>query len=786
MIFPLPRVIRYLLTFLLSCSICQVTGQERYETQADLPAHIKPTLSPPLSPQEALNSFELVEGFKIELVASEPMIEDPIIIDWDTEGRLWVAEMRGFMTDINATGQFEKIGRISVLEDTDADGKMDKVTRFLDDLVLPRALRCFQDGILVAEHEKLWYVTDTNNDLVPDEKILVDSEYATHGSVEHRPNGLLIGLDNWIYNSRSNKRYSLVDGEWIIDATENRGQWGITQDDYGRLYYNFHWSQLHSDIAPPNTLTRNPNFTPTLSVNATVSNDQLVYPIRMNTAINRGYRSGVLDDEGKLKRFASACSPWIYRGGSFPASFSGNAFVCAPAANTIKRNLITDAGLTVSGTNAYPDRDFVASTDERFRPVSLSGGPDDGALYVVDMYRGIIQQADFMTAFLRKESERRNLEQPINQGRIYRIRSSNGISHRVPDFDYLSPAQWVEQLGHPNGWARDRAQQWLVWKKPVEAIKHLQALTAGSNPRSIIHALWTLDGMGADSFLIAIDLIPHANSKIATAAMAIAARQATTTTRIQELVTTLAAQFSKSQEHAFHSALALGQLGNASETQLLLNIATSFAESPNIREAILSSLAKQELKFLQILLKNPDWANPAHGKQLLLQSLASCALRSEGEKIVRKLLELASGNHWYNLAIREGALISLLERNDPMKLDFNPGIKDARFRSLLQWPGHNPLPESTADFRPLDKDERVLYVQGQAIYAGLCASCHGPDGKGMTMLAPPLIKSEWVTGDPDRLARILLHGLEGPIEVNARKYGPPDILPAMPPVGMMS
>ncbi|MCB1124055.1 MAG: dehydrogenase, partial [Verrucomicrobiae bacterium] len=393
-----------------------VSAQEKYETHTDLPSNIQPTPSPARTPQEALESFQLADGFSIELVASEPLIEDPVLIDWDMQGRLWVCEMRGFMTDIDATDQFAKVGRISVLEDTNGDGKMDKATRFLEDLVLPRAMRVFQEGLLVAEHDKLWFVPDADGNLVPEDKILIDAEYATSGSVEHRPNGLLLGLDNWIYNSRSNKRYKRKDGEWITDATENRGQWGITMDDYGRLFYNFHWSQLHCDIAPPDALTRNPNFKPKLSVNATVSNDQLVFPIRMNTAVNRGYRPGVLDNEGKLLKFASACSPWIYRGGAFPSTFNGNAFVCAPGANTIKRNLIFDKGITVSGINAYPDRDFLASTDERFRPVSLSGGPD-GALYVVDMYRGIIQQADFMTPFLRRESERRKLEQPIHLGR---------------------------------------------------------------------------------------------------------------------------------------------------------------------------------------------------------------------------------------------------------------------------------------------------------------------------------------------------------------------------------
>lgn len=760
-------------------------GQEAYESETDLPSGIKPSLSPPRSPQDALQSFELVDGFNIELVASEPMIEDPVLIDWDILGRMWVCEMRGFMMDIDATDQFAKNGRISILEDTDGDGQMDKATRFLDDLVLPRAMRVFQEGLLVAEHDKLWFVADADGDLIPDGKELIDAEYATHGSVEHRPNGLLIGLDNWIYNSRSNKRYKRVDGAWVTEATENRGQWGITQDDYGRLFYNFHWSQLHADSAPPNTLTRNPNFKPTLSANATVSTDQFVYPIRMNTAINRGYRPGVLDAEGKLIRFASACSPWIYRGDAFPDHFKGDAFVCAPAANTIKRNLIVDKGLTVSGVNAYPDRDFLASTDERFRPVSLSGGPD-GALYVVDMYRGIIQQADFMTPFLRRESERRKLEQPINLGRIYRIQSNSYDGNSLPDFNQLTPEQWVELLKHSNGWVRDKAQQWLVWERPETAIAALKALANGSDSLATIHALWALDGMDIDTLELSLNLITHSHDKIAIHARAIAARQAKSGADCKQLSAALSEIKTENIERTFHRVLALDEFDHQATHQPRLQIATQHHENPHIREALLSGLEKQELHFLDQLLHLEEWSQESSGKKLLIQELAAAALRRENSIEVGHLFQLALGSSWQAGAIREGLLIALLERDKPLQFPKDPGIKDPRFIAYLQWPGHQPSTRKEESVTALSSKEKALFAKGQTIYGSLCASCHGANGEGMTMLAPPLVNSEWVTGHPDRLARILLHGLEGSIDVNGKTYQSPKILPAMPPVGMMS
>ncbi|MDG2169895.1 MAG: c-type cytochrome, partial [Opitutales bacterium] len=513
--------------------------------------------------------------------------------------------------------------------------------------------------------------------------------------------------------------------------------------------------------------------------------DQFVYPIRMNTAINRGYRPGVLDTEGKLIRFASACSPWIYRGDAFPNHFKGDAFVCAPAANTIKRNLINDKELTVSGVNAYPDRDFLASTDERFRPVSLSGGPD-GALYVVDMYRGIIQQADFMTPFLRRESERRKLEQPINLGRIYRIQSNSHEGSSLPVFSQLTPDQWAELLTHSNGWVRDKAQQWLVWKRPDTTIALLKNLANGSDSLAAIHALWALDGMGIDALELSLSLIDHPHDKIAIHARAIAARQAESDSSIKQLSAALSKNKTESVERTFHRVLALDEFDHEASDQPRLKIASQHNENPHIREALLSGLEKQELHFLDHLLHLSEWSSESSGKKLLIQELAAASLRGEGPIEVGHLFQLALGGSWHAAAIREGLLIALLERDKPLQFPKDPGIKDPRFQAYLQWPGHQPSTGNQESATGLSSKEKALFAKGQTIYGSLCASCHGANGEGMTMLAPPLVNSEWVTGHPDRLARILLHGLEGSIDVNGKTYQSPKILPAMPPVGMMS
>ena len=165
-----------------------------------------PAESPVLSPAESMKTIVLPPGYRLELVASEPMIQEPVAIDWDPDGRLWVIEMPGYMEDMPATTELQPTGRVSVLEDTNDDGKMDKKTVFLDKLVLPRALKVLERGVLIAEPPNLWLARDTNGDLVADTKELVTDTYGqAAANVEHNANSLLWALDNWMYTSEGTR-----------------------------------------------------------------------------------------------------------------------------------------------------------------------------------------------------------------------------------------------------------------------------------------------------------------------------------------------------------------------------------------------------------------------------------------------------------------------------------------------------------------------------------------------------------------------------------------------------
>jgi mono/diheme cytochrome c family protein/glucose/arabinose dehydrogenase len=445
----------------------------------------------PLSPKESMQTMELEEGFAIDLVAAEPLVIAPVAMIFDRQARIWVAEMDGYMPDSLGTGEELPVGRIVILSDTDGDGEMDDRKIFLDSLVLPRAISLAYDGLLVAEPPYLWFYTIQNDQ--PIAKTLVDSSYAVGGNVEHQPNGLIRALDNWIYSAKSSMRYRRhADGRWEKQATHFRGQWGISQDNQGRLYYNDNSSNLSGDHLPPSLGSTHQGLQQVRGYRERIVADTRVYPAHPTTGVNRGYMDGILDSTGKLLNFTAACGPLIYRGGFIP----GNpAFVAEPAANLLKRNELNFDDFGAKGEQAYADREFLRSTDERFRPVNLHDGPD-GGLYVLDMYRGIIQHKTYLTPYLKEEIAKRNLTLPIGMGRIYRIRphgKTNETIHLPHDADSL-----VEYLGHSNGWVRDQAQQALIDGRRVEAVEKLKSKLMDDHLPWIhrIHLLWTLEGLG--------------------------------------------------------------------------------------------------------------------------------------------------------------------------------------------------------------------------------------------------------------------------------------------------
>jgi mono/diheme cytochrome c family protein len=368
---------------------------------------------------------------------------------------------------------------------------MDSRKIFLDSLVLPRAICLIENGILVAEPPKLWYYTIRDDR--PVSKTLVDSAYAVGGNVEHQPNGLLRALDNWIYSAKSAKRYRKKGDRWLVERTAFRGQWGISQNDQGHLFYNNNSENLLGDYFSPGLGAANADQRSVKGYSEKIVADNRVYPARPTPGVNRGYQEGVLDDSLRLINFTAACGPVIYTGSLFGKDYYQNAFVAEPSANLIKRDILQTNGYITKGREAYTKKEFLASEDERFRPVNLYTGPE-GALYIVDMYRGIIQHKTYLTPYLKNEIRQRDLTRPLSCGRIYKIVPENSRPKTIT----LSkdPKVLLAALHAANGWVRNKAQQLLIDGRFTGAVPELRSnLKRTDSVLPATHAFWTLEGL---------------------------------------------------------------------------------------------------------------------------------------------------------------------------------------------------------------------------------------------------------------------------------------------------
>lgn len=654
-------------------------------------------------PQISLEAYKIEEGFELQMMAAEPLLKAPVAMDFDAQGRIWVAEMSGFMNDIEGKGENEPTGAIRILEDLDRDGVMDHSKVFLDSLVMPRALALVYGGLLYAEPPNLWFV-DIENDR-PGKPILVDSLYAPEGNPEYQPNGLVLNIDNWIYNAKHPYRYQRKNGKWLKEPTSLRGQWGVTHDNFGRLYYNDNARQLLGDYVMPNRLVRNEYIEPKYGVNRLLTDDQRVYPLHP-TSVNRGYAPGVLDKDSLLQVVTAACGPLVYRGGSFPEAYDQNVFVCVPEANLIKRNLLTFHGDSVSAKQAWQQKEFLAATDEGFRPVSLSNGPD-GSLYVVDMHIGVIQHYAFLSPYLKKEAQKKQLDTLTEYGRILRIKNKDTEDIKIPDFENLSGMELVKLLHNKNGWIRDRAQHYLIYKDKTGAIAELKKLAKDTDsPVSQIHGMYTLEGLDALSFNLLKSVAQNADPEI------------------------------------------------VSQAIVLLE---GFVSKENAKEA-------QEL-FQDVLAKND------RSIDLYMASTVGTWAKVSKEDfvpVVKTLLDTYKNNRIVMEALLSGmgdtaeSLLADLQENPNFKgSDLETRITHSIQRKKQDKP--NAIFTNTA----VSMDNRT---KGAKLFRQICSACHGINGEGSDGVAPPLMNSEYVAGSLEKLGLIILHGLAGPIHVNGKLY----------------
>ncbi len=786
---------RLLVALCLTASLAHAqSGDKAGEKQESRVPKEKIPANPPLAPADALKTFKLPPGFRIEVVAADPLIETPVAMQWDADGRIWIAEMPSYMATPDAAGETDPINRISVLEDTDGDGKMDKKTVFLDKLVLPRALCLAYGGLLVCEATTLWWFP-IEPGLKPGKRVLVDKNYAPAAikNPEHTGNSPTWLMNNWIISANHTFRYRRVDEEWKRLPTTFRGQWGMTMDDWGRPFYNSNSDQLRTDYVPSEYYFRNPLFRSTAGLNQQPMKDQTVWPGRVNPGVNRGYQPVTLKPDGTLNKYTATCGPVIYRGDNFPAEFYGNAFIPEPAGNMVRRMVLTEKSGEISGTNPYKEAEFLTSTDELFRPMNAYTGPD-GCLYLVDMYHGVVQHRVFLTSYLRKQAEDRGLDKVIRRGRIYRIVHTGKPPGPKPQLANAAPADLVNTLAHSNGWWRDTAQRLLVEKSPASVIAPLKTLALQhANPLTRLHALWTLEGIGQlDAATLANVIEKDTDTKIRAAAIRLS--EPSLKTDKEKLLPKLTAlAMSKDLNIQVQLAFTLGEINDPSAEVAMMTLLKNAGTNGLIRDALISGLSLREANILDRVFENQAWKQKFAGGDAFIGALGKSIFQQAKSANVNRLLEKIADNstpQWQTLAVLAslnvpGAVVPKGQPAPRVKLVKLPAAPPAltalekstdkaiqtaakKLDQLLIWPGKPGVVFPVV--RPLTDGEQKLFVTGKAAYEATCAACHQLHGYGQDGMAPPLNDSEWVGGSTEKLARILLHGIGGPITVQGRKW----------------
>jgi len=727
--------------------------------------------------------MELPPGFRVELVAAEPLVQDPISFAFDERERLWVLEWPSYNWELRPDlpgldEQAPPSSRVVVLEDTDGDRRMDRRTVFAE-VDWPRGIQPIGGGVLVFALPDVVFLRDTDGDGKADDRQVVYGELPIPANPHAAPSSPLWTIDNWIYALQTDTRLRHVGGQWqLARAGRLGGQWGLSQDNEGRLFFGYNGDHLRGSLVPVHYAVRNPSYAGRAGIDVRVGQDQNVWPHGLTASVNRRAQ---LRDEGRLQVFTANAGPSVYRGDHFPQEFHGNVFVAEAAGRLIRRVVLTEKNGTVTGGNAYHEREFLFSREERFRPVFTAGGPD-GALYIADMHRGIIEGHIFVTTFLRNQAVERKLHQPFHgSGRIYRIVHEGRPLSTAPVVRPDDTGAWVPHLGHPNGFWRDAAQRVIVSAGGTSfapALKELSISATDSVTR--LHALWTLEGLQAVDEDILRGLLKDRAPPVRRAALR-AAEPLMQVPRMVEAVLPLMEDPEIGVRRQLLFSLGTSRLPQAERA--ILSMLERDAGEPFMVDAALSGFAGRELAILDGILDRREWEVERPGRRELVAALATAITNANmPEGLDRCLRRAVDGKEalWRRLAILNG--IAASERRDEASpppglalLDKvqEPELRDAvtkvqaRFRPPREQPGQAGTTEG------VKSGTAALIEEGRKAYA-ICAGCHQADGRGLAALAPSLHGTERVTGPPEILIDIALNG---------RDVDP--AYPSMPPlVGM--
>jgi putative membrane-bound dehydrogenase-like protein len=581
----------------------------------------------------------------MELVASEPQVIDPVAVRFDENGRMWVVEMRDYPHG-PADGQQPR-SMIKTLEDRDGDGYFEHVQVFADKLLFVTGVQPWRGGVIVTMAGEVAYMKDTDGDGQVDERETWYKGFAQENS-QLRANHPRFGLDNHIYISNGLRGGSVVDARkpdskavalngkdfrfdptsFAFEALTGVGQFGLTFDDYGNRFVCSNRNPLKHIVLEDRDIARNPRYAPPTAVHdvAAAGEASRIFPI------SRAWTTSNLH----AGQFTAACGCLIYRGNAMPGRFYGNGFTCDPTGNLVHRERVGATGATFSSRPARNGVEFLASPDEWFRPVNLSDGPD-GALYVVDMYRAVIEHPQFMPDELK---QRPDLALGTDRGRIYRITAqAKPDQFRWPKLGEAASSSLTTLLEHPNSWQRETAARLLYERQDQSAVERLNRLiTSGNIPAARVHALWALEGLASlGSEQIQLGLRDE-DSSVRAQAIVLAATHTAEAPSLRQAIVKLAKD--DSPQVRFQVALALAPVNDVEEVSALRSIALADPTDVWARRAVAIASGERTLELLEGIVSQLPWGGRvAKPDEIdLIREFVTLATASKDEKVESRVL----------------------------------------------------------------------------------------------------------------------------------------------------